>query len=176
VTPWPSPPLSRPGTRLLAERKRQQRRDLGRTQKELAKVEGEIMHLLTAIKAGIVTPSTKAELERLEAERDHLHARLQDGTQRIDKVVALLPRAKERYEAVVNNLAHVSQRALGPMREQLRNLVGPITLRRTPDGYLEAEMVGRYDGLLKLAVGGNSVGCGGLLSTLFQTPVRIPLK
>jgi site-specific DNA recombinase len=150
-------------TRLLAERKRQQRPDLGRLHKELARVEAEIVNLLNAIKLGILTATTKAELERLETERDRLRARQQDGTQQIDKVVALLPRAKERYEAVVNNLAHVPQRHIGPMREQIRSLVGEITLRPRAEGYLEAEMIGRYEGLLKLAVGGsrNTVGCGG---------------
>ena len=45
----------------------------------------------------------------------------------------------------------------------LKDLMGEITLWPMAEGYLEAEMVGRYEGLLKLAVGGrlNSVGCGG---------------
>ncbi len=151
-------------TRLLAERKRQQGPDRGRAQQELATVESEITNLLNAIKRGIVTVSTKAELETLEAKRERLHARLQDGAEKFDKVVALLPRVKERYEALVQNLAHIPQRHIEPMREQIKSLVGEITLRPKAEGYLEAEMVGRYDGLLKLAVGGNIrnvVGCGG---------------
>lgn len=152
-------------TRLLAERKRQQQPDIGRVQKELATIESEIANLLNAIKQGIVTASTKDELERLEAQRDKLRAQLQDGTQHIDKTLALLlPRAKERYEALVNNLSRLPQRQVDPLREQLRHLVGEITLRPQAEGHLEAEMVGRYEGLLKLAVGGNvknAVGCGG---------------
>ncbi len=116
-------------TRLLAERKRQQGPDLGRVHKDLATVESEIAHLLNAIKQGIFTASTKAELERLEASRDRLRARLENGAQQFDKVVNLLPRARERYEAVVNILANVPLRHIDPMREQIRNLVGEITLR-----------------------------------------------
>ena len=44
------------------------------------------------------------------------------------KVVAKLPRAWEHYETLVNNLAHVSQRHMVPMKEQILNLVGKITL------------------------------------------------
>jgi site-specific DNA recombinase len=135
-------------TRLLAERKRQERPDLDRVQKDLTKVEMETTHLLTAIKQGIFTASTKAELERVEAERDRLRDRLQDGVQKLDKVVARLPRVRERYEAVLNNLAHVPPRHIVPMREQIRDLVRKITLRPTPGGYLEAEMIGRCEGLL----------------------------
>ena len=73
-----------------------------------------------------------------------------------------ITRKEERYEAVVNRLSQVPQRHIGQMREQLRGLVGDIRLRPMAEGYLEAEMHGLYEGLLKLAVGGkNSVGCGG---------------
>ena len=37
------------------------------------------------------------------------------------------------------------------MREQLKHLVGEITLRPIAEDYLEAELIGRYDGLFKLA-------------------------
>ena len=42
-------------------------------------------------------------------------------------------------------------------------MVGEIRLLPKPGGYHEAEMVGRYEGLLKLAGGGllTTVGCGG---------------
>jgi hypothetical protein len=70
---------------------------------------------------------------------------------------------RERYETLVNNLAHVSQRHIAPMREQIRSLVGKITLRLKAEGYLEAKMSGRYGGLLNLAVAGTlkRVRCGG---------------
>jgi len=38
-------------------------------------------------------------------------------------------------------------------QEQIKALVGDITLWPTPVGYLEAELTGNYAGLLKLAVG-----------------------
>jgi hypothetical protein len=47
-------------------------------------------------------------------------------------------------------------------REQIRTLLGEIKLVRTPEGHLEAELVGRYAGLVKLTVGGklNNVVAG----------------
>jgi hypothetical protein len=58
---------------------------------------GEIANIMTAIKAGILTATTKAELEKAESERDRLHQTVETATAQADKVVTLLPRAKERY-------------------------------------------------------------------------------
>jgi hypothetical protein len=47
----------------------------------------------------------------LEATRDRLRAQLQKKwREQFDKVVALLPRAKERYEAVINSLGDLPLR------------------------------------------------------------------
>ena len=61
-------------TRLLRERQRLQRPDPTASQKQLAKVEREIEHIMTAIKAGIFTASTKQALEHAEDERARLLA------------------------------------------------------------------------------------------------------
>jgi DNA invertase Pin-like site-specific DNA recombinase len=148
--------------RLFAERQKQERPERTRLERQLSEVESQLKNLLAAIKQGIYTMSTKLELEALEAKHDQLQSRLRQGMQRGDQVIALLPRAKERYEAVVSRLNTASPRHIDAMREQIRELVGDIRLLPTAEGYLEAEMRGRYEGLLKLAVGSkNSVGCGG---------------
>jgi chromosome segregation ATPase len=149
-------------TRLLTERQQQERPERARLESQLSEVESQLKNLLAAIKQGIYTISTKVELEALEAKRDQLKSRLHQGTQKAENVLAFLPRAKERYEAVVSRFGIGSPRHVPAMREQIRELIGEIRLLPTAEGYLEAEMRGRYEGLLKLAVGSkNSVGCGG---------------
>jgi hypothetical protein len=94
-------------------------------------------------------------------------------------VATLLPRAAERVHAIVENLGALWPERVALAREQLRTLVGEIRLDRTAGGALEAELIGCYEGLFKLTVGGsikNVVGCGGSILAAFRTPVRIPLS
>lgn len=58
--------------RLLAERRPAQIPDRERLYANLAEVEREIASIMKAIKVGILTVSTKAELEKAEAERGRL--------------------------------------------------------------------------------------------------------
>jgi hypothetical protein len=53
----------------------------------------------------------------------------------------------------VDGLATLPRRHVDQAREQIKALVGDITLWPTPAGYLEAELTGNYAGFLKLAVG-----------------------
>ncbi len=140
-------------TRLLRERQRAQRPDPTAAQKQLTKVEGEIAHIGAAIKAGIFTPSTKQALEQAEAERARLLAAPPPHTKTLDKLTAFLPNAQARYRALVDGLAALPHRHVEQAREQIKALVGDITLWPTPGGYLEAEVTGSYAGFLKLAVG-----------------------
>ena len=137
-------------TKLLTERRRQAQPDRVR----LIEVEKDIANIMKAIKAGIFTPTTKAELEKAEAERD----RLQQPQE--EKVVAVLPRAKERYRALIDGIGGLSAKHLPQAREQVRALVGEIWLKPTKEGHLEATLTGRYEGLVKL-MGLNLGGCGG---------------
>ena len=73
--------------------------------------------------------------------------------EKADKVAALLPRDAERYRALVNGLGTLSEQHVAKAREQIRELVGEIRLAPTKDGYLEAVLTGRFEGVLKLAVG-----------------------
>ena len=93
------------------------------------------------------------ELERSESERTRLEEAIRIGTAKADKVVMLLPRARERYEMLVQDLGNLSRRHVAQAREQVRELVGEIRLVPNAGGYLEAEMTGIYAGLAKLAIG-----------------------
>ena len=138
-------------TRLLAEHARQRQPERERAARRLAQVEQEIGNLMTAIKQGIVTVTTKAELEKLEAERTRLQQAIASIANKADKFVTLLPRATERYRELVERLGSVHN--VDEARKHMSVLLGEITLRPTADGSLEAELVGRYEGLVKLAVG-----------------------
>ncbi|MGH7182780.1 MAG: hypothetical protein ACREJN_12485, partial [Nitrospiraceae bacterium] len=146
-------------TRLLAAHTREQQPEVARLRRQLATVEAEIANILKAIRQGITTLSTKQELELAEAERTQLQAAITSRTTKADQVATLLPRATERYHALVNNLGGLSQRHMTQAREQIRELVGEIRLVPTKDGSLEAVLTGRYAGVLKL-VGLNNMVAG----------------
>ena len=144
-------------TRLLTERRRERKPDPSK----LLKVEKEIANITKAIKAGILTPTTKSELEKAEAERARLQRTAEETP---DRVITMLPRAKERYQALIEGIGSISTKHLPQAREQMRTLVGEIWLKPSPEGHLEATLTGRYEGLVKLLNKGklelNLGGCG----------------
>ena len=71
--------------RLLAEQRRTRKPDLAQAQARLETVESEIGHIMTAIKEGILTVTTKGELERAEAERARLFQGIQGQHKRLDR-------------------------------------------------------------------------------------------
>ena len=150
--------------RLLAERRRVQKPDLTQAATRLKTVEQEIAHIMTAIKAGILTVSTKQELEHAEAERTRLLRLLQGQDKTAEKVTAFLPNAIGRLKGLLDDLENVTQVQVDKARILLRELVGnTIPLHPTADGvgrYLTAEIRGDYEGLLRLATGQNKSGGG----------------
>ena len=68
-------------------------------------------------------------------------------TMESDATLVALSASKEGFPACLSK-KHVAQ-----AREQIRELVGEIRLVPMADGYLEAVLTGRYEGLLKLPVG-----------------------
>ena len=126
-------------------------------------VEQEILNLMTAIKAGIFTVSTKAELEKLEADRTRLQ-KMVLGQTKADPIETFLPNTIGRFKAMLDNLAHVTQHQVNKTRAILRELMGKeIVLHPTADGvsrYLTAEVSGDYAGLLQLVAGKNKFGGG----------------
>ena len=143
--------------RLLADQRRTRRPDVEKATARLQVVEREIEHIMMAIKAGILTPSTKAELERAEAEQAALIQTVKGRTKLLDKVVTFLPNMEKRFKALIDDLITVTQPQVDKARGILRELVGgQIQLHATSDGaerYLTAELSGDYSGLVGLAVG-----------------------
>ncbi len=150
--------------RLLAERRQASTPELAQAKARLAQVEQEIANIMAAIKAGVVTPTTKTALEQAEAERAGLQATLHAQRKRLDKVATFLPDVVERFKALVTDLATVTQHQVDKARGILRELVGTqIALHPTANGterYLIAELSGDYAGLIRLVLGQNKCGGG----------------
>ena len=129
----------------------ERRTGLDRLKRKLRTVNREVDNVMSAIKAGVVTASTKDELLRLEAERERLRYEV-DGIADADPdIVTELPNAMERYTVLVQNLEAAVAGDIPLARQQISALVGGrITLHPRDEGYLEAEVRGDYAGLVSL--------------------------
>lgn len=150
--------------RLLTEHRRTQKPNLLQAKTRLQDVEREIENIMVAIKAGILTPSTKVALERAEAERATLIQTVQGQQKNVAKVADFLPNAIGRFKTLIDDLANVTQLQVDKARGVLRVMLGKeIVLHPTADGverYLTAEVSGDYAGLLRLVTGQNKFGGG----------------
>jgi chromosome condensin MukBEF ATPase and DNA-binding subunit MukB len=143
--------------RLLASQPRLRRPDLAKANLRLKEVQRELANLLTAIKPGVLIPSTKAKLEQLEAEQAGLKQTVAGRDKLFTKTIEFLPTIEQRFKALIDDLATVTQQQVDQARSLLRQLVGgQITLHRASaraDHWLTAEMSGDYSGLMTLACG-----------------------
>lgn len=109
--------------------------DAGEAKRDVAKAKAEVDNILAAIRAGIITPSTKKAMEEAET-------RLLEAERRLVEVqgfqpAQILPRAREIHRALVEQLECIEDVAAA--REAIRAIVGEIRL--VPDGgELVAEM------------------------------------
>ena len=124
LTPENVERITQRATRLLAARNCERQPELEYTKGQVAKVESEIVNIMKAIKAGILTASTKAELEKAEAEQRRLQEAITRRETTTDKVTTLLPGAQERIRAVVNDLASLSQKRVAQARNSFGNCWG----------------------------------------------------
>ena len=146
--------------RLLAERRADRGRDAKKVEAELARVEKEIANIVTAIKAGIFTPTTKAALEKAEAERTRLERAAVGPAPGLENIEEMLPRAVDTYRDLIENFEDVVMSRVSEARNQIKALVGrEIPLHPTEAGGLEAVIQGDYAGLL--AVSEQSPGAKG---------------
>lgn len=142
--------------RTMAERKRKARPEAEAARKRLADLEPRVANMVEAIKDGAYSAALKADLAASEEEAERLRSLLQVDTRQIDKVADFLPRAVDKYRALVRNLPAALGRDVARARAQLRQLIGQVRL--VPEhGHLVAEIKGNYAGLFKLA----AVGIGG---------------
>ncbi|MBA5865406.1 MAG: hypothetical protein GDA67_01780 [Nitrospira sp. CR1.3] len=137
--------------RLLAEHRRTQKPDQEQAARQLKAVEREITAIMEAIKRGILTPTTKAALEKAEAERARLLPLVK--ARPVEPVATFLPNAIGRFRKLVEALGTVTPQQVDKARGILRELVGEIPLYPASDGaerYLTAELAGNYAGVVPL--------------------------
>ena len=116
------------------------RPDYSGAQKRLREAQTELANIMGAIKAGIVTSSTKAAL--LAAENKQADAEAEIKAAKSFEPTQMLPRAKEIYKGLVSRLENVED--VTSAREAIRELIGEVRL--VPEqGTLTAEIA--EDGL-----------------------------
>jgi site-specific DNA recombinase len=109
--------------------------------------------MLDAIKAGVVTPTTKAELERAEADHESAKAAMEAVSSLEEVLTTVLPNAAGRYRKLVGDLGRTLQTDTGHARQCLKTLLGIIRLvPAASGGFLEAEMRHSPEGLMRLAL------------------------
>ncbi len=119
----------------------------------LKKAEKDIANIMTAIKAGIITPTTKMELERAEAERSQLEAILVALPKTMDKLILVGEQMAAFYRKMASNLKETLGDDIAQARQIINRLVGPIRLRPEPGGHLVAEIRRNHETLSGLLFG-----------------------
>ncbi|TAA24075.1 recombinase family protein [Pseudoxanthomonas winnipegensis] len=94
-------------------------------------------NVMTALRAGIITASTKAELERAESEIRDIEAELTAA--KAYQPSQIVPRLREVWQRTVGALAEHA-RNLPAAREALRALLGQVVVRENENGDLVAEI------------------------------------
>lgn len=122
--------------RAAAAALRRQAPSLDAARRRLADAQRVRENMLAALRAGIITPSTKAELQKAEADVAQAEAAIAAG-RRPD---ALLPRARDRLQRMADTLADAARRK-PEAREALRALIGEAIVRNE-NGDLFAEIAG----------------------------------
>lgn len=112
------------------------RPDPAAARRALAQAKTEAENILAAIRAGIITPMTKAALEEAE-ERQRAASEELASIERFEPT-QMLPRAREIYRSLVARLESIHDVAAA--REALRQLLGGEIRLVPEDGELYAEM------------------------------------
>lgn len=105
--------------------------DTSAAQRNMAKAHRERDNIMAAIRAGIITPTTKAELNRAETAAAAAQSELDAAMEW--QPAQFLPRAKEIWKRCVENLSEV--RDAPEARKAIRDLVGEqLTVREAANG------------------------------------------
>ncbi len=113
--------------------------------RELDRARQEMENIKSAIKQGLITPTTKAMLEEAEASIARLEAALNASQDRLRNITAL-PRLIGEY---LNRLHRVMGKHPAEARSILQKLIGEVTLKPNHKG-LEAILRGNLSGILDL--------------------------
>ncbi len=115
-------------------------------QKDLEQARLEREHIKTAIRAGVLTLTTKAMLEEAEGQVARLEAAL-NAPDMVLRNISVLPRLVEGY---LRNLREVMGKDPAHARSILRRLIGEVTLKPNSKG-LMAVVRGNLAGILDLS-------------------------
>lgn len=127
----------------LKSRSRESQNLVKRARKDAASAQAEIDSIMNAIRAGVITNTTRQALEAAETRLEEAQASL-DEALTVDEtavkgMVAALPRAIGKYRKALDRIEDTLSTRLEHSRELLRDLLGEISLR--PNGHaLEARM------------------------------------
>jgi site-specific DNA recombinase len=139
--------------------------DADAAKRRLADAEKEVANIMAAIRAGIITPSTKAALESAEALV--IRARDEVASMRAVQPAAMIPRARDRWQRIVADLGDKS-RNLPAARAAVIEVLGERVIVRNENGNPIAEVAGSYHSQIGVVAGAGSV-------RYLTAPVRIPL-
>jgi hypothetical protein len=116
----------------------------------------EVAHIATAIRQGILTPTTRTMLEEAEARVARLEQAVRDLKRR-PAPVASFASSVRRY---LDDLRGTLETNVEEARRLLARGLDRIVLRRGEDGHLWAEVRGNLSGILQLNDGGLLAGVG----------------
>ena len=152
--------------RFLAVELKSRQPSIDEDRRRLASAQETHTNVMAAILAGIITPSTKAALERAEADVAAAQASLDAA--KAFQPSAFLPRAREAWAKAVRTLEDYAAN-LHDARQALRQLLGDRLTVRNENGELIAEIAGSSDAQINMVAG---AGFGLYLTE----PVRIPIR
>ena len=129
--------------------------------KQLREAEKQRDNIMTAIKAGIITASTKEALETAEQTIQTLTQNIQHAS--AHSASSILPKAIERYQTAIVQLENEFTGHVSQAREVIKLLIGDTIRIHRRENHLEAQMQNNTISVLQRAVGAefDLSGCGG---------------
>ena len=124
--------------------------DLDGLKKQLASAERERDNVMAAIRAGIITPTTKADMIRAEGAVSTALVELE--RMRTFQPAQLLPRARETWRRIATTLENYA-RDVPKARDALRELIGDQVVVKEKAGDLFAEITGSSSMQINLVAG-----------------------
>tara|TARA_R110002111_G_scaffold18776_4_gene45900 strand:+ start:1915 stop:3624 length:1710 start_codon:yes stop_codon:yes gene_type:complete len=145
--------------RIIEEHNAQGRADALRS--DLISAKRVQSNLLTAIKQGVLTSTTRQAMESVESEIAQLSKQIADAEKW--NISGILPRAVERYQNAVSQLEDRLSDCVEPAREILKSLIGERIQIHRKGEHLEARIMNHLQAvLLKSLNNRNDLGgCGG---------------
>jgi len=141
--------------------------NLDAMKRKLADSERERDNVMAAIRAGIITPTTKADMVR--AERQVATAIAELERMRGFQPAQMLPRARDEWRKIVDTLENYA-RNVPAARAALRKMLGDQVTIKEKAGDLYAEIAGSSDSQINVVAG---AGFGLHLSGRIEIPLRL---